>query len=225
VQVRILVVEDNERVARGLVTALRQHGYEVRHVATAAAALEADAGRTADVVLLDLGLPDADGIEVCRRLREVEGVAVIAVTARSAERDRIIGLRSGADDYVVKPFGIGELLARIDAVTRRTRPARVARSDQRRYEVGALAIDLATRTVTAAGALVALTRKEFDLLVALVARTGQVCSREALVDEVWHASWEAPSRTLDVHIAALRAKLGTAVTIETLRGVGYRLTG
>jgi len=225
VHVRVLVVEDNERVARGLVIALRRHGYEVRHVATAAAALAADAGRTADVVLVDLGLPDADGLEVCRRLREVEGVAVIAVTARGSERDRIVGLRSGADDYVVKPFGMGELLARIDAVTRRTRPARVARSDERRYEVGRLSVDVATRTAAVGGRALTLTRKEFDLLVALAARAGQVCGRDTLVDEVWHAAWEAPSRTLDVHIAALRAKLGTAVTIETLRGVGYRLTG
>jgi DNA-binding response OmpR family regulator len=232
--VRILVVEDDDRVARGLVTALRHHGYEVRRVATAADALAAvgAAGvagacpaQPVDLVLLDLGLPDADGLEVCRRLRDDEGIAVIAVTARGAERDRIVGLRSGADDYVVKPFGIGELLARIEAVIRRTRPARAARVDAAHYLVGALALDTGTRTATAGGAPVVLTRREFDLLAALAARAGQVCTRDALVDQVWHTSWEAPSRTLDVHIAALRAKLGAAATIDTVRGVGYRLTG
>jgi DNA-binding response OmpR family regulator len=223
--VRILVVEDDDRVARGLVTALRHHGYEVRRVATAADALAAVGAQPVDLVLLDLGLPDADGLEVCRRLRDDEGIAVIAVTARGAERDRIVGLRSGADDYVVKPFGIGELLARIEAVIRRTRPARAARTDAAHYLVGALALDTGTRTATAAGAPVVLTRREFDLLAALAARAGQVCTRDALVDQVWHTSWEAPSRTLDVHIAALRAKLGTAAMIDTVRGVGYRLTG
>jgi len=221
--VRVLVVEDNDRVARGLVTALRHHGYDVRRVSTAAEALSADIANTIDVVLLDLGLPDADGLEVCRRLRAVEGVAVIAVTARAAERDRIVGLRSGADDYVVKPFGIGELLARIDAVVRRTRPARAGRPGAARLDVGDLAIDLATRTVTAAGADVTLTRREFDLLAVLAGRAGEVCTRDTLVDQVWHTSWEAPSRTLDVHVAGLRSKLGGAATIETVRGVGYRL--
>jgi DNA-binding response OmpR family regulator len=223
--VRILVVEDNDRVARGLTTALRQHGYDVRRVATAEAALAPNAATAVDVVLLDLGLPDADGLEVCRRLRDHEGVAVIAVTARGTEQDRIIGLRRGADDYVVKPFSIGELVARIEAVARRTRPARGERTGAAPCEVGALTVDPASRTATVHGRPLALTRKEFDLLHALAARAGQVCSRDLLVDQVWQASWEAPSRTLDVHIAALRAKLDGAVTIETVRGVGYQLRG
>ncbi|MGY0232015.1 response regulator transcription factor [Longispora urticae] len=218
---RILVVEDNDRLARSLVAGLRQHGYDVHRVATAEAALVAAPG--SDVVLLDLGLPDADGIEVCRQLREFESVAVIAVTARGSEHDRIMGLRSGADDYVVKPFSLGELAARIEAVARRTRPARATRPEAATHTVGDLLVDPGTRTVTRAGAEVVLTRKEFDLLEALAAHPGKVCTREALLDQVWRASWETPSRTLDVHIAALRAKLGDAVTIETLRGVGYRL--
>jgi DNA-binding response OmpR family regulator len=222
--VRILIVEDDDRVARGLATALTRHGYDVRRVATAADALAAD---PVDLVLLDLGLPDADGIEVCRKLRRRGGVAVIAVTARAEERDRIVGLRSGADDYVVKPFGIGELLARIEAVARRTRQARaVAGEDQATHEVGLLTVDLATRTATLAGTELTLTRKEFDLLAILAAKPDVVCTRDHLLDQVWQASWEAPSRTLDVHIAALRAKLGSGpVVIETVRGVGYRLRG
>jgi DNA-binding response OmpR family regulator len=224
--VRILIVEDDDRVARGLATALTRHGYDVRRVATAAEALRAD---PADVVLLDLGLPDADGLEVCRKLRRRESVAVIAVTARAEERDRIVGLRSGADDYVVKPFGIGELLARIEAVARRTRAARAATGadEPAAIEVGPLSVDLASREATLAGAPLALTRKEFDLLAVLAARPDVVCTRDHLLDQVWRASYEAPSRTLDVHIAALRAKLGghEGVTIETVRGVGYRLRG
>jgi DNA-binding response OmpR family regulator len=221
--VRILIVEDDDRVARGLATALTRHGYDVRRVATAADALAAD---PVDLVLLDLGLPDADGIEVCRKLRRRGSVAVIAVTARAEERDRIVGLRSGADDYVVKPFGIGELLARIEAVARRTRPARAAAAEEPVHEVGPLTVDLATRTATLAGTELTLTRKEFDLLAILAAKPDVVCTRDHLLDQVWQASWEAPSRTLDVHIAALRAKLGgSPVVIETVRGVGYRLRG
>lgn len=220
---RILVVEDDDRVARGLATALTRHGYDVRRVATAADALAAD---PVDLVLLDLGLPDADGIEVCRKLRRRGSVAVIAVTARAEERDRIVGLRSGADDYVVKPFGIGELLARIEAVARRTRPARADAPAEPVHEVGPLTVDLATRTATMAGEELTLTRKEFDLLAILAAKPDVVCTRDHLLDQVWQASWEAPSRTLDVHIAALRAKLGAGpVVIETVRGVGYRLRG
>jgi DNA-binding response OmpR family regulator len=215
-------------VARGLATALRHHGYDVRRVATAEDALAAvEPAGSVDIVLLDLGLPDADGIEVCRKLRRQDSVAVIAVTARAEERDRIVGLRSGADDYVVKPFGIGELLARIEAVARRTRSARSGIADAT-LEVGALTIDMGTRVASRSGQPVSLTRKEFDVLAVLAARPGVVCTRDHLVDQVWHETSETPSRTLDVHIAALRAKLGEAdagVVIETVRGVGYRLRG
>jgi DNA-binding response OmpR family regulator len=149
------------------------------------------------------------------------------VTARAEERDRIVGLRSGADDYVVKPFGIGELLARIEAVSRRTRPARAAADEeQARIVVGPLSVDAAARQATVDGEPLTLTRKEFDVLAILAARPNVVCTRDHLLDQVWQASYEAPSRTLDVHIAALRAKLGTTeVQIETVRGVGYRLRG
>ncbi|PSL08511.1 DNA-binding response OmpR family regulator [Haloactinopolyspora alba] len=218
---RVLVVEDDDRVARGLVTALRQASYEVHRVATAEAALAAPA---VDVVLLDLGLPDADGIEVLRTMRERPETAVIAVTARAEERDRIRGLRTGADDYVVKPFGIGELLARIDAVLRRTRAARsMAARDEPPVVIGPLSIDAGTRAVRVDGVELGLTRKEFDVLALLAARAPAVVPRDTIVDQVWGATWEASSRTLDTHIASLRAKLDEAVRIRTVRGVGYRL--
>ncbi|MEW2352354.1 response regulator transcription factor [Spirillospora sp. NPDC029432] len=213
---RVLLVEDDDRFADALTVALRRQGFDVRRAATAAAALAAP---VADLVLLDLGLPDMDGVEVCRRLRGEGETAIIAVTARGDERDRVIGLRSGADDYVVKPFGIAELMARIDAVMRRVRPpARpvvVARG---------LRIDLGRHEVTGAdGALVALTRKEFELLTALARRPGDVVERERLLLEVWQSTWPGAQRTLDVHVANLRAKLGDPQVIRTVRGVGYRL--
>ncbi|SDM88984.1 response regulator transcription factor [Allokutzneria albata] len=218
---RILVVEDDDRVARGLVTALQHAGYDVHRVATAAAALQAG---HADVVLLDLGLPDADGLDLLRRLRQTEGMAIIAVTARGEERERVLGLRSGADDYVVKPFGTAELLARVEAVLRRTRSARAsAEADAETIEVGKLKVDLSSRLATVDGEQILLTRKEFDVLALLVARPGSVVSRDHILDQVWHTSWEARSRSLDTHIATLRGKLGEHVRIETVRGVGYRL--
>ncbi|QUQ71776.1 response regulator transcription factor [Kutzneria sp. CA-103260] len=218
---RILVVEDDDRVARGLVTALRHAGYDVHRVGTVADAVSAP---PVDVVLLDMGLPDGSGLEVLRRLRD-SGTAVIAVTARGEERDRVLGLRAGADDYVVKPFGTAELLARIEAVLRRTRKARAEVSDAEAVEVGPLKLDSATRAVSVQGRELALTRKEFDLLALLAARPGQVVSRDLIMDQVWQASYEAPTRTLDTHVAALRGKLGGLVRIETVRGVGYRLVG
>jgi DNA-binding response OmpR family regulator len=219
---RILVVEDDDRVARGLATALRLAGYDVSRVATAAAAREAP---RADVVLLDLGLPDGDGLDVLRELSRRPDTAVIAVTARGEERERVLGLRAGADDYVVKPFGAAELLARIEAVLRRTRAARAGGDVGRSIEVGHLRLDTAARTAAVGERSLLLTRKEFDLLALLAARAGSVVSRDLIVDQIWQTSWEAPSRTLDTHVAALRAKLGVGVRIQTVRGVGYRLVG
>ncbi|GGN15219.1 DNA-binding response regulator [Lentzea pudingi] len=217
---RVLVVEDDDRVARGLLTALRHAGYEVHRVATAADALRA---APADVVLLDLGLPDGDGLDVLRELRHRPGTAVITVTARGEERERVLGLRAGADDYVVKPFGTSELLARIEAVLRRTRAHRAEPEAEGPLQIGPLRITASTRAATLDGEPLSLTRKEFDLLALLAARKGEVVSRDFIVDQVWQAHWEAPSRTLDTHIAALRSKLGGHVRIETVRGVGYRL--
>jgi DNA-binding response OmpR family regulator len=214
---RVLLVEDDLRVAAALETALRRRGYEVLRASTAAEALNAP---PADLVLLDLCLPDRDGIEVCRQLRRRGEVAIIAVTARGEERDRVAGLRSGADDYVVKPFGMAELQARIDAVMRRS-----ARSASRapKVVVGALTVDLDAHRVDLAGREVSLTRKEFDLLAALVRRPGGTVSREHLLAEVWHTTWMGSPHTVEVHVASLRAKLGDPGLVQTVRGVGYRL--
>lgn len=214
---RILLVEDDDRVAAALTTALRRQGFEVHRVATGAAALEAP---EVDVVLLDLGLPDLDGVEVCREIRRRSDVPIIAVTARSDERDRVVGLRTGADDYVVKPFGAAELIARIEAVLRRSRRTTAAVPPVR---LGDVEIDLTGRLVTRGSEPIALTRKEFDLLALLARSPGAVVTRDRILAEVWHTTWQGSSHTLDVHVGSLRAKLGHAECIETVRGVGYRL--
>lgn len=215
---RILLVEDDDRVAGALTVSLRRYGFDVVRAGTAAAALAAG---DVDVVLLDLGLPDGNGVDVCRELRARSDVPIIAVTARSEERDRVIGLRAGADDYVVKPFGAAELVARIEAVTRRAR--RGAARDEEATRVGDLELSRSSRVVTRAGEPISLTRKEFDLLALLASSPGTVVSRQQIVAEVWHTDWQGMSHTLDVHVASLRTKLGDAARIETLRGVGYRL--
>ncbi len=214
---RVLVVEDSPRVARGLSTALRMRGYEVLCAATAAEALAAP---PVDLVLLDLGLPDRDGLEVCRELRRRGSVGIIAVTARGEERDRVAGLRTGADDYVVKPFGVAELHARIEAVMRR-----VAGNPGRREPttVGALTVDVDARRVWLDGREITLTRKEFELLVTLVRHPGAVVTREQLLAAVWHTTWAGSPHTVEVHVAALRSKLGDPTLVQTVRGVGYRL--
>ncbi|MGP3927813.1 response regulator transcription factor [Streptomyces sp. 8N616] len=217
---RILLVEDDHRVAGALTGALRRNGYEVLRAATAADALAAPA---VDLVLLDLGLPDRDGIEVCRELRARAGVPVIAVTARGGEPDRVRGLRSGADDYVVKPFGTAELLARIEAVLRRCMIRRTP--EDQLLAVEGLEIDLGRRTVVVDGRLVPLTRKEFDVLAVLARAGGAAVSRDRIVVEVWQTTFEGMSRTLDVHVATMRRKLGqSAILVQTVRGFGYRLS-
>lgn len=213
---RILLVEDDNRVAAALVPALERHGYTVTRVATGADALAA--GET-DLVLLDLGLPDIDGLDVCRRLRRGGDVPIIAVTARAEANQRIRGLRSGADDYVVKPYALGELLARIEAVLRRSS----RREAPGAHTVGDVVVDLAARSVSVAGREVRLTLKEFDLLAVLARAPGTVLSRDDLVMAVWQTAFDGASRTLDVHVATLRAKLDRPGLIETVRGVGYRL--
>lgn len=214
---RVLVVEDNFRVARGLETALRQRGYEVIRAVTAAEALAAP---PVDLVLLDLGLPDRDGLEVCRELRRRGDVAIIAVTARGEERERVTGLRLGADDYVVKPFGVAELHARIDAVMRR---AARSSAPQATVVIGDIKVHLDAHRVEVAGREIALTRKEFDLLAALARRPGAVVTRDQLVAQVWHTTWAGNAHTLEVHVASLRGKLGRPRLVQTVRGVGYRL--
>jgi two-component system, OmpR family, response regulator RegX3 len=214
---RIVLVEDEDSIAEPLAEGLRREGFEVDRAATGRAALELAA---ADVVLLDLRLPDMDGLDVCRRLRERSDVAIIVVTARGEEADRVVGLELGADDYVVKPFGLRELIARIRAVTRRT-AAREAHSEPLR--VGELAVDERARRVTLGGRELGLTPKEFDLLAALARDPGAAVSRRRLLEDVWETSWYGSSKTIDVHVASLRRKLGDPGWIETVRGVGFRL--
>jgi DNA-binding response OmpR family regulator len=211
---KVLVVEDDQGVAAQLVRALTRGGYAVDHVPTGGAAL--NRGHP-DVVLLDLGLPDTDGVQVCRRLRARSQAAIIVVTAFGEESDRVSALDAGADDYLVKPFGVNELLARIRAVLRRIRPE----GDVVRY--GPLTVDLRTRKVLVNGAEVALTPKEFDILECLAADPGRVQSRQDILETAWDANWYGPTKVLDVHMTSLRRKLGVPGLIETVYGRGFRL--
>jgi DNA-binding response OmpR family regulator len=224
--VHILVAEDDEHVADALTDALRQHGHTVLWKADGGKAV--DAAEEADFVLLDLGLPDLDGYEVCRRIRATSMVPIIAVTARSEEIDRVMLLQAGADDYVVKPYGFRELLARIEAVTRRTTHTATATAppaaDDSGLEMGALSIDVRARKAFVEGRPLPLTAKEFDLLALLAAECGAVLTREQLIERVWDENWYGSTRTLDVHVGTLRTKLGDKRWIETVRGVGFRLT-
>jgi len=214
---KVLVVEDDDAIAGAITDGLGRAGFEVERVASGTAALAAGAP---DVVLLDLGLPDMDGLEVCRVLRQRSSVPIIVISARGDEVDRVIGLELGADDYVVKPFGLRELVARVRAVTRRAQaPVDVDTPQQ----LGSLEVDRRTRRVRVDGAEVALRPKEFDLLAVLADDPGAVISRTRLLDEVWDANWYGPTKTLDVHVASLRRHLGHPDWIETVRGVGYRL--
>jgi two-component system, OmpR family, response regulator RegX3 len=217
--VRVLIVEDDDAVAVPLEQGLVREGHVVVRVATGADALAAD---EPDVVLLDLGLPDMDGYEVCRRMRARSDVPIIVVTARGEEVDRVVGLELGADDYLVKPYGFRELVARIRAVTRRSE-RRVPAADGDVLGSGDLTVDRRTRIVTVGGAEVALTPKEFDLLAFLAAEPGAVRTRREILETVWDPHWYGPTKTLDVHVASLRRKLGDASLIETVRGVGLRL--
>jgi DNA-binding response OmpR family regulator len=210
----VLVVEDDPGLATQLVRGLSRGGYAADHVMTGRDAL---AWGEPDVVLLDLGLPDTDGVEVCRRLRERSDVAIIVVTARGEEPERVLALDAGADDYLVKPFGLSELLARIRAVLRRIHPG----GEMLRH--GPLAVDLRTRRVTVSGHEVALTPKEFDILECLAADPGRVLSRQQILESAWDAHWYGPTKVLDVHVAALRRKLGVPGLIETIYGRGFRL--
>jgi DNA-binding response OmpR family regulator len=214
--VRILVVEDEDAIARPLAEGLRREGFEVDRVATGRDALAAEAP---DLVLLDLRLPDIDGTDVCRELRSRSDVPIIVVTARGQEIDRVLGLELGADDYVVKPFGFRELLARIRAVMRRARPT----VEGRVYRAGRLVVDADARRAFVDDVELRLTTKEFDLLTLLAADSGTVIPRDRILREVWSTDWYGSSKTVDVHVSSLRQKLGDRRWIETVRGVGLRL--
>jgi len=212
----ILLVEDEDAIAEPLEAGLRREGFRVERVATGGGALAAE---RADLVLLDLRLPDMDGTEVCRAIRSRSDVPIIIVTAKGEEVDRVVGLELGADDYVVKPFGFRELLARIRAVLRRTRPE----ASSGRLVAGGLVVDLPSRRATLEGEQLALTPKEFDLLALLASEPGTVVSREHVLREVWKTDWYGSTKTIDVHVASVRKKLGDPHWIETVRGVGLRL--
>ena len=213
--IRLLLVDDDVRLATALGAALLRRGYHVEHASTAEAALN---GTPFDLVLLDLGLPDADGIDLCRQLRRRGDVGIIIVTARAEQRDRVVGLSAGADDYIVKPFGLLELTARLQAVLRRYRP-----ENDGTLTAGALRIDVDSYAAAIDDEPLDLTRKEFQVLAMLARTPGVVVPRERLVKEVWRTAWLGKSRTVDVHIATLRAKLAPAALVENIRGVGYRL--
>jgi DNA-binding response OmpR family regulator len=217
--VRVLIVEDDDSIAVPLAAGLEREGFAVERVARGGDALS-HASSDLDVVLLDLNLPDGDGLDVCRALRSRSDVPIICLTARSDEAERVQGLESGADDYIVKPFGFRELVARVRAVVRRRSPAAASPIPVR---VGDLEIDRRTRSATLEGRTVDLTAKEFDILATLADDPGAVVERQQLLERVWGAPWYGPTKTLDVHIASVRRKLGRPGYIEAVRGVGFRL--
>ncbi|MFL0712939.1 MAG: response regulator transcription factor [Microcella pacifica] len=182
-------------------------------------------GSDTEVVLLDLGLPDLDGIDLCRLIRQRSGVPIIIATARSHVQERIRGLRAGADDFVVKPYDVSELVARIEAVTRRSRALVSEPTQELSIDVAGVRIDLSARQVLIADQPVELTRTEFDIIAVLARYPGVVVPRERIIREVWQTDWHAFSRSLEVHIGSIRRKTGRGDLIETVRGVGYRLTG
>jgi DNA-binding response OmpR family regulator len=213
--IRVLIVEDDPGIAGSLERGLGRVGYTTVAVGTAEAARKA---REYDVVLLDLGLPDGDGVELCVDLRARSDAAILVITARGEEPDRVAALDAGADDYVVKPFGFAELTARIRAVLRRTRIA-----DTHLLRHGSLTIDTRTHQVTWAGEEIQLTPTEFDILECLAADPGRVVTRQEIIERVWNTSWYGPTRVLDVHIAALRRKIGAPSAILTVYARGFRL--
>jgi DNA-binding response OmpR family regulator len=238
--VKILLVEDDNSIAMSLVDGLTDAGYAVIRAATGGAAIELEAAETPDVVLLDLGLPDMDGRDVCRVLRGRSRVPIIMLTARSDEFDRVLGLELGADDYVTKPFSFRELVARIRALARRVEldgiPDVASGADAGEQpggpdgsaaptgqQIGPLEIDRRTRRVFVSGEEIQLTAKEFDLLAHLARDPGAVSTRTEILENVWDAHWYGPTKTVDAHVAALRKKLGDHRWIEAVRGVGFRL--
>ena len=216
---RVLLVEDDPSISDPLTAGLRRYGYEVQQVTTGADALAAP---LPDVVLLDLGLPDMDGLDVCREIRRSSAVPIVVITARDDEIDTVAGLEVGADDYVSKPFGVREIIARIRAVMRRTGSDSVT-SVAAPQSLGLILLDRAARRVSVDGVEVQLAPKEFDLLAHLAESPGAVFTREQLMEAVWDEHWFGPTRTLDVHVAALRQKFGDALVLTTVRGVGFRL--
>ena len=221
---RVLLVEDETEIVSPLVKALEREGYAVTLAATGREAVTTAVEQDHDIVILDLGLPDMDGLDVCRKLREADYQgAVLMLTARSRELDRVVGLDAGADDYLAKPFGLAELHARLRALLRRTAVRATVVPGEHRLEV-----DVDAHRVRVGEQEVALTGKEFDVLAVLAASRDKVVSRGQLMAEVWSEGWYGSTKTLDVTIGRLRQKLeraGTAERVVTVRGVGFRLEG
>jgi two-component system, OmpR family, response regulator RegX3 len=224
---KVLVIEDEGSISAPLAEALEREGFQASVAETGSGGLELAESLRPDIVLLDLMLPDMDGRDVCRRLREASSVPIIMLTAKGTETDRVVGLELGADDYVVKPFSVTELVARMRAVLRR-----ISVRDERPAEnlvIGDISLDPRTWTVHQGDDKLELTRREFELLRLLMENAGTVISREELMEEVWDPNWFGPTKTLDVHVSSLRKKIGDDPNepryIHTVRGVGFRFAG
>ena len=224
---RVLVVDDEQALARLVGEYLTRDGFDVAIVADGLAAVDTARASQPDVVVLDLGLPGLDGIEVCRQLRTFSDCYVIMLTARADEIDKLIGLSVGADDYLTKPFSPRELVARVHAMLRRPRATAPAVTDVEELRFGSLSVDIGAREVRSDGSLVDLTRTEFDVLATLAARPRLVFTRRQLIDAIWGETWVGDEHLVDVHIGHLRRKLGddpdAGRFVRTVRGVGYRM--
>ena len=215
---QLLLVEDEDSIGSLVSAYLERSGYRVAWVRSGEDALAGLELIRPNLVILDIGLPGQDGFDVCRGIRARSSVPIVMLTARDEEPDRVAGLEVGADDYVTKPFSPRELAARVKAVLRRAEPAPV----QQTVELGEVTVDMLAREVTVAGERVELTGKEFDLLAYLVENAGIVVSRDTLLDRVWGMTYAGGTRTVDVHVAQLRRKLGRPDAIRTFRGSGYK---
>lgn len=214
----ILVVEDEETIASLVRAYLERDGFRVTWVGSGTEALAELERDPPQLIVLDIGLPDTNGFELCRRVRETSSVPIIMLTARDEEEDRVAGLDVGADDYITKPFSPRELAARVKAVLRRTEPA----EQDDALVLGDVVVRRSEREVTVGGELVELRTREFDLLAYLIENRGAVVTRDQLLDRVWGLEYPGGTRTVDVHIAQLRSKLGRPELIQTIRSVGYK---
>ncbi len=217
-----MLVEDDPSVAASVIDGLESAGFSLTHVSKGQEAIIAVKNNSFELILLDLGLPDLDGQDVCRELRKTISTPIIILSARSEEIDRVLALEFGADDYMVKPFGMRELVARIRAVTRRAHPPETT-SSETNQSIGDLVIDRRTQKVHLLGEEIHLTPKEFELFAYLATDPGAVYRRNDIMNEVWDTNWYGTTKTVDAHVAALRKKLGHQDWIESVRGVGFRL--